>query len=115
MPSNQFAITLFLQLRFACSVGVSPQSAEHPNILFIVSEKNGPGLGGNGSPYARTPGLDRRVAEGAGSSTPSLPVRRVDGVWTPENGAASIAAVDNGDRPSTLTLRLPDSLGALPH
>jgi len=35
-----------------------------PNILFLVSEDNGPELGSYGDPHARTPVLDRLAAEG---------------------------------------------------
>lgn len=37
---------------------------KRPNILWIVSEDNGPELGCYGNPYARTPHLDRLAAEG---------------------------------------------------
>ncbi|MCB1233107.1 MAG: sulfatase [Verrucomicrobiae bacterium] len=37
---------------------------ERPNILFIVSEDNGPELGCYGDPHARTPNLDQLAAEG---------------------------------------------------
>ncbi len=38
--------------------------ATKPNILFIVSEDNGPELSCYGDPYARTPNLDRLASEG---------------------------------------------------
>ncbi len=38
--------------------------ATKPNILFIVSEDNGPELGCYGDPYARTPNLDKLASEG---------------------------------------------------
>jgi N-sulfoglucosamine sulfohydrolase len=43
---------------------VLPAATPRPNILFIVSEDNGPELGCYGDPYARTPVLDRLAAEG---------------------------------------------------
>jgi N-sulfoglucosamine sulfohydrolase len=39
-------------------------ATSRPNILFIVSEDNGPELGCYGDPYARTPNLDRLASEG---------------------------------------------------
>ncbi len=39
-------------------------STERPNILFIVSEDNGPELGCYGDAYAKTPHLDQLAAEG---------------------------------------------------
>ena len=53
------ALALFLALG-----GVLPLSAEKPNILFIVSEDNGPELGCYGDPYVQTPVLDRMAKEG---------------------------------------------------
>jgi hypothetical protein len=38
--------------------------AEHPNILLIVSEGNGPELGCYGEPYVKTPVLDRLAEDG---------------------------------------------------
>ncbi|MBI5693799.1 MAG: sulfatase [Verrucomicrobia bacterium] len=51
---------------FALSAVTGARGAppERPNILFIVSEDNGPELGCYGDPYARTPHLDRLAAEG---------------------------------------------------
>jgi N-sulfoglucosamine sulfohydrolase len=43
---------------------VLPAATPRPNILFIVSEDNGPELGCYGDPHARTPHLDRLAAEG---------------------------------------------------
>jgi N-sulfoglucosamine sulfohydrolase len=43
---------------------VLPAATSRPNILFIVSEDNGPEIGCYGDPYARTPNLDRLAAEG---------------------------------------------------
>ncbi len=42
----------------------SVSHAQHPNVLLIVSEDNGPELGCYGDPYARTPHLDRLGSEG---------------------------------------------------
>lgn len=53
--------TAFLAVLFAAS---SLSAAEKPNVLFIVSEDNGPELGCYGDPYARTPNLDQLAAEG---------------------------------------------------
>jgi N-sulfoglucosamine sulfohydrolase len=47
------------------AVSVGHAAAERPpNILWIVSEDNGPELGSYGDRYARTPNLDRLAAEG---------------------------------------------------
>ena len=50
-------------LALAVGVGVS-LAADQPNILWIVSEDNGPYLGCYGDPIARTPNLDTFAAEG---------------------------------------------------
>ena len=39
-------------------------TSAQPNILMIVSEDNGPELGCDHDPYARTPNLDRLADEG---------------------------------------------------
>ncbi|WP_197440953.1 sulfatase family protein [Thalassoglobus neptunius] len=49
-------------LLLCCSLSFA--SDERPNILFIVSEDNGPELGCYGDPYARTPNLDQLAASG---------------------------------------------------
>ena len=41
-----------------------PAATPRPNILFIVSEDNGPELGCYGNPHVRTPNLDRLASEG---------------------------------------------------
>lgn len=57
---------LLLALALASGVAIpAGLSAERlPNILWIVSEDNGPELGSYGDPFARTPNLDRLAAEG---------------------------------------------------
>ncbi|MEW4490221.1 sulfatase [Thalassoglobus sp. JC818] len=49
-------------LLLCCSVSFA--SDDRPNILFIVSEDNGPELGCYGDPYAKTPHLDQLAASG---------------------------------------------------
>lgn len=44
--------------------GLSSVLADRPNVLFIVSEDNGPELGCYGDHYARTPHLDRLASDG---------------------------------------------------
>jgi N-sulfoglucosamine sulfohydrolase len=51
---------LFLLVPLAAQPATTPR----PNILFIVSEDNGPELGCYGTPEVRTPHLDRLAAEG---------------------------------------------------
>ncbi|MDE0947826.1 MAG: sulfatase-like hydrolase/transferase, partial [Sphingobium sp.] len=47
------------------SVGAeSARGANQPNILWIVSEDNGPYLGCYGDPVARTPNIDRLASQG---------------------------------------------------
>ncbi|MFT5128389.1 MAG: iduronate 2-sulfatase [Rhodothermales bacterium] len=53
-----------------------------PNILFIVSEDNGPELSCYGQPYVRTPHLDRLAAEGT----------RFDRAYVPQAGCSQSRA-----------------------
>ncbi len=53
-----------LALTVLASVVATPCAAAPPNVLFIVSEDNGPQLGCYGDPYARTPHLDALAAQG---------------------------------------------------
>ena len=55
---------LLLLFLFAVCLQGKVSSAEHPNILLIVSEDNGPELGCYGDRSARTPHLDRLASEG---------------------------------------------------
>lgn len=48
----------------AISVQRAVGADSRPNILFLVSEDNGPEIGAYGDPYARTPNLDRLASEG---------------------------------------------------
>src|SRR6056297_1187621 len=59
-------MTLFLRflLPFFFVATAAGSDNKLPNILWIVSEDNGPELGCYGDPYARTPRLDRLAAEG---------------------------------------------------
>jgi len=51
--------------RDPCPPGApAPDPGERPNVLWIVSEDNGPALGAYGDPVARTPALDRLATQG---------------------------------------------------
>ena len=53
---------VFLAIATVVSAGIT--RAEHPNVLLIVSEDNGPELGCYGDRYARTPHLDQLAEDG---------------------------------------------------
>lgn len=55
---------LLFSLLLLAPLAAQEATAPRPNILFIVSEDNGPELGCYGDPYARTPHLDRLATEG---------------------------------------------------
>ena len=59
---NLTALLLVSMDRLPVADGSEP--LRRPNILFIVSEDNGPELGCYGDPYAKTPNLDRLASEG---------------------------------------------------
>ena len=59
---NELRGCFFLAIVTVFSTGIT--HAEHPNILLIVSEDNGPELGCYGDRYARTPHLDQLADEG---------------------------------------------------
>jgi N-sulfoglucosamine sulfohydrolase len=59
----RLALSLLLFL-VAGAANAPAAGVARPNILFIVSEDNGPELGCYGDPYAQTPILDRLAAEG---------------------------------------------------
>ncbi|HEY1108198.1 MAG TPA: sulfatase [Opitutaceae bacterium] len=64
-------------------VGASLRGAvDRPNILFLVSEDNGPEIGAYGDPYARTPYLDRLASEGI----------RFDRAFVPQAGCSQSRA-----------------------
>ena len=58
-------VRAFLAIALAGS-GAQPAgaAADGPNILWIVSEDNGPYLGCYGDPVARTPNIDRLASQG---------------------------------------------------
>ena len=55
-------VYFLLAIATVSSAGIT--RAEHPNILFIVSEDNGPELGCYGDRFARTPYLDQLAEDG---------------------------------------------------
>ena len=57
-------IKRFTVLAIVIAVGATCSSWAKPNVLFIVSEDNGPELGCYGDPYAQTPVLDRLAMSG---------------------------------------------------
>ncbi len=61
MSSFRHLLLVLASLTLALAL---PGATTRPNILFIVSEDNGPELGCYGDPYARTPNLDRFAQEG---------------------------------------------------
>ena len=73
---------------------VPVQAPEHPNILWITSEDNGPHLGAYGDAYAETPNLDGLAARGfryrtAWSNGPVCGASRtalILGMYPPSNG-----------------------------
>jgi arylsulfatase A-like enzyme len=79
----------------AAPVLANAQADRHPNVLWIVSEDNGPNLGCFGDSYAVTPNLDRLASRGAvypnvWSSAPvCAPARTaiITGVYPPALGA----------------------------
>ena len=62
--------------------GATPSRVVPPNILFIVSEDNGPELGCYGDPHAKTPVLDGLAAEGT----------RFDRAYVPQAGCSQSRA-----------------------
>ncbi len=62
---NRLAACLSAALAIAFAAAGAAAEVGRPNILWIVSEDNGPELGCYGDPYARTPRLDRLAKEGA--------------------------------------------------
>lgn len=92
---------LLSALVLACSIAVSAGHAaeRRPNILFIVSEDNGPELGCYGDPYARTPNLDRFAAEGVRFANAFVPYALcspsraafLTGLYPQQNGQLGLA------------------------
>lgn len=94
-------------------------AAERPNILFIVSEDNGPELGCYGDPYAQTPHLDRLAAEGVRFENAFVPysvcspsrAAFLTGLHPVQNGHVGLAthrfALYHEDTPNVVTLLKP--------
>lgn len=87
--------TLTAVLAVFLLVSPSLRAAEHPNILWLTSEDNGPHLGAYGDDYADTPNLDRLAAGGmiylnAWSNAPvCAPARTtiISGIYPPSTGS----------------------------
>ena len=91
-------------------------AAERPNILFIVSEDNGPELGCYGDPYARTPNLDRLASQGVRFQNAFVPLSIcspsraafLTGLHPHQNGQIGLAthkfAMYRKDTPNIVTL-----------
>lgn len=61
MKNALLRLTLFL---LGASGGLAATGPDRPNILWLVSEDNGPFLGCYGDPLAQTPTLDRLARDG---------------------------------------------------
>ena len=80
-------------------VSVLGASAERPNILFIVSEDNGPELGCYGDRFAKTPTLDAMAARGVRFERAFVPFSVcspsracfLTGLWPQQNGHLGLA------------------------
>ncbi len=92
---------------------------ELPNLLWIVSEDNGPELGCYGDPYARTPRLDQLAAEGVRFENAFVPysvcspsrAAFLTGLHPHQNGQIGLAthkfAMYEADTPNVVTLLKP--------
>lgn len=64
-PRGAFlAVAVGLACAAAANAGEKPRPGERPNILWLVSEDNGPFLGCYGDALARTPTIDRLASRG---------------------------------------------------
>jgi arylsulfatase A-like enzyme len=63
MTQRTFLVVIFIIVSQG-AIGLTPNAAERPNILLIVSEDNGPELGCYGDPFAQTPVLDKLAERG---------------------------------------------------
>jgi len=95
-------LTSYLIAAAVLLVGVLPVSsfsADHPNILLIVSEDNGPELGCYGDPYVKTPVLDDLAAGGVRFETAFVPqsgcsqsrAAYLTGLYPHQNGQIGLA------------------------
>ncbi len=101
------------------SIGLAQGDDRRPNILFIVSEDNGPELGCYGDPYARTPHLDRLAAQGVRFENAFVPysvcspsrAAFLTGLHPHQNGQVGLAthkfAMYREDTPNVVTLLKP--------
>ena len=103
------SLRLFLLLAL---LSVSLPAAEHPNVLWITSEDNGPQLGCYGDNYATTPNLDKLASRGlrynkAWSVAPvCAPARTaiITGIYPSSSGGLHMRS----------EVRLPDSMRLFP-
>jgi N-sulfoglucosamine sulfohydrolase len=90
-------LALGLASCLALPAGLSAE--RRPNILWIVSEDNGPQLGSYGDRYARTPNLDRVAAEGVRFANAFVPYALcspsraafLTGLYPQQNGQLGLA------------------------
>lgn len=93
-------------------------SQTQPNILFLVSEDNGPELGCYGDPYVQTPTLDKLAREGVRFERAFVPYSVcspsracfLTGLWPQQNGHLGLAT--HGFSLYRETASLPSWLGA---
>lgn len=114
-------MTLFLRFSFPLIYVASVIAGEPdlPNILWIVSEDNGPELGCYGDPYAKTPRLDQLASEGVRFENAFVPysvcspsrAAFLTGLHPHQNGQIGLAthkfAMYDADTPNVVTLLKP--------
>lgn len=105
-----------LCLLFVVALVSTTCAVERPNVLFIVSEDNGPELGCYGDPYARTSNLDRLASEGVRFENAFVPYSVcspsracfLTGLHPQQNGQIGLAthkfALYREDTPNIVTL-----------
>ena len=116
---NRLFHTLPILILAVLSPAFPASAAEKPNVLFIVSEDNGPELGCYGDPYARTPNLDRLASEGVRFQHAFVPLSIcspsraafLTGLHPHQNGQIGLAthkfAMYDEDTPNIVTLLKP--------
>ena len=104
---------------FSVFLAAAAATADRPNILFVVSEDNGPELGCYGDRFARTPNLDRLAEQGVRFENAFVPYSVcspsracfLTGLHSHENGHIGLAthkfALYHDDIPNAVTLLRP--------